>query len=104
MTITETNEILALEMPADNDADVATIGEFFEKLLVTLWDEGEGFSGKRPFGNSGWQSELFHALVMGGKIKGKIDEDGYLQDYDPEKGNKMITDLLSNIQLTASNP
>lgn len=23
-----------------------------------LWVEGEGFSGKRPFGNSGWEAEL----------------------------------------------
>ena len=38
----------------------------------------KGFSGKRPFGNSGWTFDLFNALATGGFIDlGEADEDGY---------------------------
>ena len=46
-------EILALPME-ENDGAAENIGQYFASLLHTLWIEGEGFSGKRPFGNSGW--------------------------------------------------
>lgn len=39
----------------ENDAGAKTIGEYLKKLLLTLWDEEDGFSGKRPFGNSSWK-------------------------------------------------
>ena len=42
-----------------NDIGAKTIGEYFEKLLLTLWDEQEDFSGKRPFGNSGWEYDVY---------------------------------------------
>lgn len=45
-----------------NSAHVETIGEYFVALLVQLWDQGEGFSGKRPFGDSGWEWELHDAI------------------------------------------
>jgi hypothetical protein len=45
----------ALELRFDSDAgDNITIRDYLRILLETLWEEGEGFSGKRPFGNSGW--------------------------------------------------
>lgn len=47
---------------ADNDAGAKTPREYFRKLLKALWEEGDSFSGKRPFGNSGWDSDLFDAL------------------------------------------
>lgn len=58
-------EILALPM-GENDADAKTVKEYLKKLLETLWEEGEGFSGKRPFGNSGWEVELEHAVEAEG--------------------------------------
>ena len=36
-----------------NDADAENIGEYLKALLSAVWHEGESFSGKRPFGNSG---------------------------------------------------
>jgi hypothetical protein len=68
-------EILAVPM-GDNDADAATVGDYLGKLLLEVWREGEGFSGKRPFGNSGWEWELYAALGRAGVVGG-LDEDGY---------------------------
>lgn len=77
-------EILALPL-GENDAEAKTIGEYLGKLLATLWEEEESFSGKRPFGNSGWQSCVEFALVRAGVVRGTIiEEDGdeWLDGYD----------------------
>lgn len=55
--------ILEIKMP-ENDAEADTIGDYFRALLMAIWTEGEGFSGKRPFGNSGWDSELYSAHLF----------------------------------------
>lgn len=55
------DEVLALPLPS-NDAGAATVRDYLKALLLTLWREGEAFSGKRPFGNSGWDSELLDAI------------------------------------------
>lgn len=63
----------------ENDAGAATVGGYLHALLRTLWREGESFSGKRPFGNSGWESELHRALIAAGKVEGgELDEDGFV--------------------------
>ena len=85
----------ALDLRFDSDAgDNITIREYFQALLITLWDKQDGFSGKRPFGNSGWTADIAIPLVKAGFITGKVDEDGYLQDYNAEEldeyGRKLI--------------
>lgn len=50
---------------------------YLKALLRALMEEGESFSGKRPFGNSGWQHELAAPLIHAEAIMGEIDEDGY---------------------------
>lgn len=47
----------------ENDSGADTVKGYLKALLFTLWDEGEGFSGKRPFGNSGWECDLTDALI-----------------------------------------
>jgi hypothetical protein len=54
-------EILALPM-GPNDADAENVREYLKALLTELWREGESFSGKRPFGNSGWERELLENI------------------------------------------
>lgn len=73
-----------LETPMGyNDAGAATIREYLLKLLSLVWKDGEGFNGKRPFGNSSWEYELLAALAQAGLIQGEKDEWGYW-DYDPD--------------------
>ena len=83
------DEILLLSMP-ENDAGARTIGGYLKKLLAALWTDGEAFSGKRPFGNSGWDYDLYAALVRGGAVEGALDEDGFVDDFDKESADKLI--------------
>lgn len=82
-------EILGTRM-GENDADAATIRDYLIKLLEVLWEEQEGFGGKRPFGNSSWEYELHGALLDAGYITGQRDEDGYIDDVDEASGNRLI--------------
>ncbi len=86
-------EILALPM-GKNDAEAATVRDYLKALVRRIWEEGEGFSGKRPFGNSGWRCELELALVKAGAIEGKIDVDGYLDDADGAACDRAINDAI----------
>lgn len=75
--------ILALPMQ-ENDADASTIREYLKALLVKLYQEGEGFSGKRPFGNSGWDWDIYIPLIKAGVVKGTLDADGWIDDVDAD--------------------
>jgi hypothetical protein len=59
----------------DLDVEVS-VREYLIELLRALWIEGERFSGKRPFGNSGWEYDLYKPLIEGGFVEGQLDEDG----------------------------
>lgn len=47
---------------------------YFKKLLTKVIVEEEAFSGKRPFGNSGWFYELAAGLVKHKLIPGTQDD------------------------------
>lgn len=40
-----------------------TVREYFVSLLRTLWDQEDTFSGKRPFGDSGWKWDLISPIA-----------------------------------------
>src|ERR1700747_1679685 len=85
-----------------NDAQAATIGEFLGLLLSTLWLEDEGFSGKRPFGNSGWKWQVYEAMVQNNLASGTIVEDEgylYLEDFSYEEELKADELILQAIRL-----
>lgn len=92
----EKHPILDLPME-DNDAEADTIRDYFKELLFTLLQEEEGFSGKRPFGNSGWCHELYHPLVKAGLVEGTIDEDGDCVDYDYDKAAELILAAIDDL-------
>jgi hypothetical protein len=93
-------EILALPMQQPNDADAATIRDYLIKLLAGVWREGEGFSGKRPFGNSSWETDLYLPLIKAGHVEAEFDEDGYLDeisDAAEHKANKLIAQAIQSL-------
>jgi hypothetical protein len=96
VTPEQAKEILDLPMMRPNDAHVKTIREYLAKLLTKVIDDGECFSGKRPFGNSGWENELHFPLVQAGLVKGAI-EDGYLEDHDKAAAHKLILDVIGQV-------
>lgn len=89
----------------ENDSGANTINGYLKALLLTLWKEDEGFSGKRPFGNSGWQNDIALALVKGKLIRGAIYtemEDGEvvceeLSDADYPAMNKLIQQAIQEL-------
>lgn len=86
-------DILALPM-GENDADAATIGQYIMILGEMLFEERDDFSGKRPFGNSGWIYGVYEALVAGNALEGRLDEDGYLEDVDNDAADAIIARLF----------
>lgn len=78
----------------ENDGDAETIGHYLSNLLVKIIDEQESFSGKRPFGNSGWIYELYIPLVNGNFIPGELDEDGSIAEVDYEEAEKLLIELI----------
>ncbi len=86
-----------LDLPMEeNDAEATTIRDYLKALLSTLWREEESFSGKRPFGNSGWTWDIYRALVAGGAIKGKI-EDNDLVEHDEQAANELIQEAIKQL-------
>ena len=90
-------EILNIPMRG-NDSGATNIRGYLKALLVELWREGEGFSGKRPFGNSGWKYDLLNALVEAGAVKGTVtEEDGYreVEHEDDDAARSMISQAIA---------
>lgn len=86
-------EILNLPMgPNDAGDDDLTIKGYLKELLLTLWREGEGFNGKRPFGNSGWQLDFHTPLIQAGIIEGEYDEDNESWESKDYYEARCITD------------
>lgn len=89
--MTDARAVLAIKLD-ENDADAATIGDYVKKLLLTLWREGESFSGKHPFGNSGWEYDLYPAMYGAGLI----GEDQW-GDADSAAGRVLIEAAIEEV-------
>ena len=71
-----------------------SVREYLRILLMGVWDEGECFDGKRPFGNSGWESDIYDPLAIAGFIAGTIDQDGYANISEAKCGHAYVRDLM----------
>ena len=88
----------ALDLRLDTDVGKnITLREYLYTLLKTLWAKNEDFSGKRPFGNSNWQFVVYKELIKEGYISGKLDDEGYVADYDPDEANEFVQLLIAKI-------
>lgn len=86
----------------ENDSGANTIRGYLVALAREVWSEGEGFSGKRPFGNSSWEWDVFRALVDAGHITGTIDEEfDSLEEFDHIAGNALIMAALNHLAVSA---
>lgn len=61
MSPEEAREVLDTAM-GPNDANADTVGDYMNRLAAAVWQEDEGFSGKRPFGDSGWFHQVYDAF------------------------------------------
>ncbi|HEY8878251.1 MAG TPA: hypothetical protein VIN03_11845 [Roseateles sp.] len=79
----------------DADSGAKSVREYLRELLSELWHEEECFSGKRPFGNSGWQWDVYRELVAANLVNGQLDRDGNLEDFDEEAGALLMQAVIA---------
>lgn len=89
--------LLDLELP-DNDSGAPTVRGYLAALLAELWREEADFSGKRPFGNSGWQYDVYAAMVRAGLVSGRFDENGWcVEDADTRAADALILAAIESL-------
>lgn len=90
---------LILDLPMrENDAGAETIREYVLLLARAVWHEGEGFSGKRPFGNSGWKNDVYAAMAAGGLIVGVPCDDTYdVPAVERKKADQLISAAIDEM-------
>jgi len=94
-------QVLACPMdPKDNEAGVSSVREYLVALLRELWTNKDTFSGKRPFGMSYWQGELYWALVQAGLVSAEFDEDGDLVRLDSDTADQLVADAIQHLGLS----
>jgi len=86
---------LALELGA-NDAGEETVRGYLLHLLRKVWLDDE-FTGKRPFGNSGWRSYIGASMVAAGIIDGEFDEEGFIKRIDSKGSDQVIIACISSL-------
>lgn len=91
MSATTAEQVLACPLP-DNDAGAATVRDYLVSLVAKVWEENEGFSGKRPFGNSGWSWDLYIPLVEAGLVAGTVE------DFDESAADGLIANAIEALR------
>jgi hypothetical protein len=87
-------DILAIEFESLDLGYPLSLRQYLKELLKTLWQEGEEFSGKRPFGNRDWQYEIYEALARKGLIAGQLDKDGFLTESNKQAADELVLKLI----------
>ena len=97
-------EILDLPMEP-NESGATNVRGYLVALLSTLWAEGEGFSGKRPFGDSGWKCDLYHPLVAAGLVRAHPNGCwGVVHDDDRRAADQLIREAIGALKPPSSVP
>ena len=71
-----TDEELDHALAAQMKGHQMPVREFLRDSLINLCRDGEGFSGKRPIGNSGWEWEIVDAFQAAGLVP-DTDQNGW---------------------------
>lgn len=90
---------LALRFDSDAGRDL-TIREWLISLLTRVWIEQDEFSGKRPWGNSGWDYDVYLPLIKAGLVSGEVggeDEGEWLDDVDSDTGRALVAAMIRRL-------
>jgi hypothetical protein len=86
-----------LDLPMQpNDAQAGTVREYLISLLSVLLDQGENAI-KRPFGNSGWEYELYAPLITAGVVEGEFDEDGEIESINHREAEAILQQAILDL-------
>lgn len=89
-------QVLDLDI-GDNPSGKTTVRGYLLALLAKLWTEVDDFSGKRPFGSSDWQCDVYVPMVKAGLIPGSLDEDGYLDEIDYKVADALMLAAIAEL-------
>jgi hypothetical protein len=67
---TPVQRLLALKVRASNDAGATDVRDYLRRLLAKVWVEEED-DPKRPFGNSGWQADVYAPMIAARLVQGR---------------------------------
>ena len=94
-----------LDLPIEpNESGAASVRGYLVALLSTLWREGECFDGKRPFGNSGWECDLYHPLVAAGLVRARPNGWGVVHDDDRRAADQLVREAIGALKPPSSVP
>ena len=88
------NDLLHMQFHSDELDRTVTLKQYFILLAQTVWKEGEEFSGKRPWGNSSWQYEVYAAMIKNG-FEGKLDSYGGVEKIDTRAADEAIVAAIN---------
>lgn len=91
-------EVLDLVIPECDIGKNVTVRRYLMELLAELWREKESFSGKRPFGNGGWEFCIYESLIAGGLVSGQLDDYGCVSTIDSEHADRLIADAIQSMK------
>lgn len=89
-------QVLDLPLPP-NDSGSRTIRGYLVELLTLVWRDGECFDGKRPFGNSSWEYDLYGPLVKAGFVRGSFDKWGGLDEFDRAAADELVAKAIESL-------
>lgn len=89
-------EILALPL-GPNDSGKDTVRGYLVALVAEVWREEQCFSGKRPFGNSGWKGDFDKAFITAGWVTGNLDEDGWVEIADDDAVDRLVRSAIQGL-------
>lgn len=94
-------DVMALELEESvKFAKVTTIGDYLKALLSELWIREEAFSGKRPFGNSGWKYDIYQTLLKNRLVTGVYydaqEDESWIEihEVDQEHADRIISECI----------
>jgi hypothetical protein len=76
---------------SDRDIKGQTLRKYMKDLVWAVIEEEDGFSGKRPFGNSGWIIGLMIDILA----NGDEEQINYYRDVAPFKSR--VKDLIATL-------
>lgn len=96
--------LIVLDCPMDpeaNDAGASSVREYLAKIIQEVWMWEDSFSGKRPFGNSGWKWDVYQALIDNDVVQ---TSDGTLDTLIVERRREIDAWVVGAIWLMGRGP
>ena len=89
------DQVLDLKIKDSVLGESVSIRKYLKSILVELIEQGESFSGKRPFGDSDWLNDLYGPLADVGLID-RSNNHGEIS-YDSFEADKIIVQLIKGL-------